>query len=299
MNKGLIFNIQRFSLHDGPGIRTNVFFKGCPLRCVWCHNPEGLEKKFEIEFNGSKCIGCGRCSVCPEGCHVFGEEGHVFNRTACTTCGKCVEACVAGSLKMAGKEYTVEEVLSVVETDMMFYSESGGGMTISGGEPLFQAEFAIELLKAAKERNIHTAIETSGFCSEETMKRAAPYIDLFLYDYKATGEEEHVKATGVSQKPILRNLELVNGMGKEIVLRCPIIPSINDNNVHFDAIASLAEKYSGVIRVDIEPYHDLGTSKYPHFDKTAKFTSKMMETDKIEQIREYIQSKTKKRVVVS
>ena len=298
MSKGLIFNIQRFSLHDGPGIRTNVFLKGCPLRCIWCHNPEGLEKKSEIEYNPSKCIGCGRCTVCPEGCHVI-KEGHIFNREGCTVCGKCVEECVSTALVMVGREYTVEEVLSAVEADMLFYSESGGGMTISGGEPLYQPEFAVDLLREASARGIHTAIETSGFCSPDVMRRAVPYIDLFLFDYKVTGEEAHIKATGVSQKPILRNLEFVNSQGKEIVLRCPIIPGINDNNTHYDAIAELAEKYSNIIKVDIEPYHDLGASKYPNFGKTAKFTSKMMETEKVAQIRDYIQNKTKKRVVIS
>jgi len=188
VTKGKVFNIQRFSIHDGPGIRTNVFLKGCPLRCLWCHNPEGLSRESDIEFIPKKCIGCGRCGVCPNDCHKFNDGLHYYDRSNCIKCGTCISHCVTEALQIAGKDYTVDEVMKEVESDAMFYEESGGGMTLSGGEPLFQSEFATELLRTAKERGIHTAIETCGFYSEDVLRKAIPYIDIFLFDYKVTGE---------------------------------------------------------------------------------------------------------------
>jgi len=300
METGIVFNIQKFSIHDGPGIRTNVFLKGCPLRCLWCHNPEGLEAAPEIEYQANKCIGCGACSVCPQGCHKFYmETGHIYDRADCIRCGICVEKCPAAALKMVGEIYTVEQVMEKVMADKVFYDKSGGGMTLSGGEPLYQPKFALALLQEAKNRGLHTALETSGFASAEVFKSVLPYTDLLLFDYKATGEERHKELTGVPQKGILANLETANAQGKPIVLRCPIVPGINDNTEHYDAIAALANRLSSVIQVDLEPYHTLGTGKAPKLGKESGFITEMPSKEYMEEIRQYIASHCEKPVIVS
>lgn len=301
MQTGSVFNIQKFSIHDGPGIRTTVFLKGCPLRCKWCHNPEGLSAKTEVEYEPTKCIGCGACAaICPRGCHSISEtEGHVYTRDDCTRCGECIGHCVAGSLKLVGTEHTVEEVIKKVMADKIFYDTSGGGMTLSGGEPFFQPEFAIALLKAAKEAGLNTAVETSGFCKTEIILEAAPYVDLFLFDYKATGEELHKELTGVPQELILKNMQAISDAGAKIMLRCPIIPTANDTDEHFSAIAALAEKTEGIQRVELEPYHALGTGKAPKIGKTQEFTTTAPSKERMEEIRLFIEARTSKPVIVS
>ncbi len=297
---GTVFDIQRFSIHDGPGIRTNVFLKGCPLRCLWCHNPEGLSKAVDIEFISKKCIACGRCSVCKKGCHIFNTEGlHGYARDNCEKCGECIGECVTGALKLIGREYTVEEVMREVESDSMFYKQSGGGMTLSGGEPLMQPEFAAALLKAAKERGIHTAIETCGYYSEEALRSVLPYVDIFLFDYKVTGREEHKRATGVYPDRILSNLSLINAEGHEIYLRCPIIPGINDNEHHYDEIAAIAQRLDCVTRVDLEPYHSLASGKYDSLGKTPTFDKASLPKGTLDPVREYVSARTTKTVTIS
>ena len=296
---GCVFNIQKFSIHDGPGIRTTVFLKGCPLRCLWCHNPEGLSREREIEYEPTKCILCGACGgVCEN--HAFSEEsGHLYARESCTRCGRCLERCVAGALKFVGNDMTVEQVMKKVLSDKIFYETSGGGMTVSGGEPFYQHEFTTELLKAAKAEGLHTAVETSGFCRTEIILAALPCIDLFLFDYKATGDELHRKLTGVPQAPILDTLRAVSDAGGKIVLRCPIIPGANDTEEHFAAIAALAEEISGIEHVDLEPYHPLGTGKAEKIGKVQEFVSKIPEKDRMEEIRSYIAGCTSKPVKIS
>lgn len=301
MQSGSVFNIQKFSIHDGPGIRTTVFLKGCPLRCKWCHNPEGLSAATEVEYEPTKCIGCGACAaICPRGCHSISEtEGHGYARKDCTRCGECIGHCVAGSLKLVGTEHTVEEVIKKVMADKIFYDTSGGGMTLSGGEPFFQPDFAIALLKAAKEAGLNTAVETSGFCKTETILEAAPMVDLFLFDYKATGEELHKELTGVSQELILKNLQAISDAGAKIMLRCPIIPTANDTDEHFAAIAALAERIEGVQRVELEPYHPLGTGKAPKIGKTQEFATTAPTKERMEEIRQFVEARTSKPVIVS
>jgi len=300
MESGIVFNIQKFSIHDGPGIRTNVFLKGCPLRCIWCHNPEGLEAVPEIEFAGQKCIGCGGCAVCANGCHRFTEEaGHIYIRDACIRCGRCVELCPAASLTMMGTRMTVEEVITQVMADKAFYDQSGGGMTLSGGEPLFQHAFALALLQEAKAHGLHTAVETSGFASADVFTSILPWTDLLLFDYKITGEEKHIRYTGVPQGPILANLERAEQAGVPVVLRCPLIPGINMEEEHYQAIAALADRLNTVSRVDLEPYHSLGTGKTERLGKAAGFVTEMPDKDKIREICDHIQSMCRKEITVS
>lgn len=259
---GTVFNIQRFSLFDGPGVRTVVFFKGCPLRCIWCHNPEGIKKELQVMFDPKRCIGCGECaSVCPQKLHVFRDGLHGFIREGCTGCGKCTDACCTGALSMAGELMDSKEVIDSVMRDSAVFKESGGGVTLSGGEPLFQPDFALEILREAKDRGISTAIETSGFGDPEKLRACAEYIDVFLFDYKATGDEMHKEFCGVPQSPILKNLSLLDEIGANVVLRCPIITGKNDIPEHIAGIAATAKAHSSVHLIQLEPYHKLGISK--------------------------------------
>lgn len=261
MEKGRIFNIQRFCINDGPGIRTTVFFKGCPLSCAWCHNPESKRARRELSYHADKCLHCGRCAArCPNGCHQLTPQGHVLDREGCVVCGACVQpGCPA--LELIGREADVDEVIREVCKDRLFYRNSGGGMTLSGGEPLAQFRFARALLEAARREDIPTAIETCGCAPAEQLRELVPLVDLFLYDYKLTDPELHKRYTGVDNGPLLENLHLIDGLGGESILRCPIIPEINDTPDHFEGIARTAASLRHVREVQLEPYHPLGESK--------------------------------------
>lgn len=262
MKTATVFNVQRFSLGDGPGIRTTVFLKGCPLNCLWCHNPESKNAYPELMLYPDKCIGCGNClKVCPKGLHTIGEQGeHLIDREKCARCFACSEGCV-GALEAAGKEMSVEQVLTEVLKDNAFYRNSGGGMTLSGGEPLMHFDFTLALLQSAKEQGLHTCIETCGYAPWEHIEALIPYVDIFLWDVKEIDPARHKEYTGVSNERILENLRKLSAAGAEIVLRCPVIPGLNDRKEHLAGIAALAEELSGVTRVDVEPYHPLGQSK--------------------------------------
>ncbi|MBQ3141333.1 MAG: glycyl-radical enzyme activating protein [Clostridia bacterium] len=258
---GTIFNIQKFCVNDGPGIRTTVFFKGCPLDCLWCHNPESKSARAQVLFDTDKCLLCGGCvTVCPDSRHRLENAAHLFEREGCAGCGQCTERCLSGALSLAGRRVGVQEVMTEVLRDRDFYC-NGGGLTLSGGEPLAQPEFALALLRAAKAEGLHTCIETCGFAKWETVDAVRPFVDLFLYDYKLTDPEEHRRCTGVSNRRILENLRLLNENGASVILRCPIIPGINDTPQHFSGIASLAEELDCIKAIDVEPYHPLGSSK--------------------------------------
>lgn len=260
---GRIFNIQRFSRFDGPGVRTVVFLKGCPLRCSWCHNPEGLSPKPQIMYNADRCIGCGACTtVCGQNCHTIKDGFHIFDRTNCIACGACAKACFSLSLITHGTDMTVDQVMDTVIRDAAVYRDSGGGLTLSGGEPLMQGAFSVALLKAAKAQGLHTCVETSGFGSSDILLEMASCTDLFLFDYKITGNEAHKQYCGVPSAPILHNLGLLNQFGKPVILRCPLIPSINGTREHQKGIAEIALAHpNSVSEVHIEPYHRLGISK--------------------------------------
>ena len=260
-NKGKVFNIQRFSTSDGPGIRTVVFFKGCPLNCAWCHNPESKSLATEIFYKKEQCISCGACtSICSTGGHTLRKGIHQFDREKCVRCEKCAQVCYTNALELCGSEKTAEEVLDIVLQDKPFYDESGGGMTLSGGEPLLQYEFALALFQLAKTHGLHTAIETSGFSSKD-LALLNDFVDLWLYDVKIFPEDEHMKYTGVSNKVIFDNLYLLDRLGANIILRCPIIPDINMNFEHIDNLVALASNHKNVTAIHLEPYHPLGISK--------------------------------------
>lgn len=275
---GYIFDIQRFCVHDGPGIRTVVFLKGCPLRCKWCHNPEGLESYPQILYNFEKCISCGLCaSVCKNSCHVISDGIHIYDISKCTSCMECSKnVCPAEALKAAGYERSTESIIKDVLADRNFFDESGGGMTLSGGEPFFQPEFALDLLRAAKKEGINTAVETSGATSSKVIEEAAKYVDLFLFDYKITGEDAHKKYTGVSQVPISENLAKLNALSANIILRCPVIPGINTNTEHYEAIGELTKRFKNIKKVNIMPYHAIGVSKYEKIGKKSPFSAQTM-----------------------
>lgn len=269
---GVIFNIQRCCLQDGPGIRTTLFLKGCPLRCEWCHNPESLSFFPEIGYTAASCLSCGACaSVCPAGSHRMEEGRHIFDRTNCTACGRCVSVC-PGALDFFGKRVTVEEAFREVRADMPFYGEKGG-VTLSGGEPFAQPEFSLALLQKAKEEGIGTCVETSGYCKNEVLKRALPYVDIFLFDYKAATAEKHRQFTGQDNALILQNLSFLNSQKAKIILRCPIIPGYHDNEEHLLGIAAAANAFSSVVGIELEPGHTIGNSKIAQMGYDRKILS--------------------------
>lgn len=271
-SKGIVFDIQRCSIHDGPGIRTNIFLKGCPLRCRWCHNPEGLSHAIEISYLEKKCVLCGNCvSVCEKGCHKIDKTGHIFDRTECTSCGKCADSCFFLALEAVGREMTPETVIKEALKDSAFFQASKGGITLSGGEPMFQPDFAKEILSLAKSNGLSSCMETSGFCSKQSLISVINFTDLFLFDIKETDRARHIAYTGVDNTPILENLKLLSDAGKNIVLRCPLIPNINDREEHAKEIANLSRTHNGVVKIEVEPYHPLGISKSARFGKTPLY----------------------------
>jgi pyruvate formate lyase activating enzyme len=265
---GTIFSIERCSLHDGPGIRTTVFLKGCPLRCQWCHNPESQSRREELYFLDENCVACGSCAaVCPAGCHRVTDAAHTIDRADCQRCGQCVDACPTGALELKGQRVTVREVMKTVLRDRHFYEDSGGGLTLCGGEPMAQPAFVLALLKAAKAEGIHTVLETCGFIQTAKFMSVLPYVDLFYFDWKETDTERHRNYTGVKNELILQNLAELDAAGAEIVLRCPIIPGLNARPDHFEGIAQLANQHPRVREVHVLPYHPMGASKSTRLGK--------------------------------
>ena len=262
MTTGLVMNISRFCTDDGPGIRTTVFLKGCPLKCIWCHNPESQGAALEIMYNSSKCILCGQCAkVCEKGCHVLNGK-HLFERNNCIQCQKCVSACPSEALSIVGKVLSVDEVYLELAKDKQFYDASGGGITVSGGEPLFQSGFTAALLEKCKKNGIHTAIETSGFASEDSFKKVIKYCDLVLFDIKETDPDRHLSLTGMPLSPIMKNLFYLNEIGVPFILRVPIIPTVNDRKEHLLKVRDLSKSLANCLEAQIMPYHSFGEYKY-------------------------------------
>ena len=260
---GTVFDIQKFSLHDGPGIRTTVFLKGCPLRCVWCHNPESWSGEKQLLYAAERCVNCGSCTtLCLHGCHTADNFGkHNFERSRCTMCGACTKKCYTDALSLCGKEMSVEEVLEQVLKDKIFFENSGGGMTLSGGEPMAQFPFALELIRQAKAAGVHVAMETCGFAQESQYAQLIGLVDLFLFDIKSTDPAKHKEYTGQENALILKNLRFLDAEGVNFRLRCPLIPGLNDSEDDLRGIAELANTLSGISGIDVEPYHPLGVSK--------------------------------------
>ena len=278
MSTGTVFDIQRYSIHDGPGIRTTVFLKGCPLSCAWCHNPEGQSGEPELVFRENRCGRCGAClTVCKHGAISWGESAAdgtgersqsveagapATDRSKCRRCGECATVCFSGARELAGRTMTVAQVMSEVGRDAPFYAESGGGVTLSGGEPLAQAGFAAELLAAASGSGIHTVLDTCGFAEWDTMDLVRRHVDLFLYDLKLLDEARHGQLVGVSNAAILRNLRELARLGHDVVLRVPIIPGVNEDDESIRQIGAFAASLPRLIRVDVLPYHHIGAEKY-------------------------------------
>ncbi len=256
-----IFEIKRFAVHDGDGIRTTVFFKGCPLKCVWCHNPEGISMKPSLAYYAHKCIGCGECvNKCLQKAHKMKNGGHSFDASLCIGCGECEEDCLGEALSFYGKEITVQELLPRLLEDKEFYENSGGGVTLSGGECLLQADFCRELLCTLKENGIQTAVDTCGFVSRDAFDKVIPYTDVFLYDIKAIDPTVHKRCTGVENGRILENLRYLDSLGCKTEIRIPYVPGWNASEI--GAIAAFVKTLRSVTGVRVLPYHNYARSKY-------------------------------------
>jgi pyruvate formate lyase activating enzyme len=260
--KGLVFDIKKYAIHDGPGIRTTVFFKGCPLQCLWCHNPESWKAHVELGFRKGRCAGCGQCvEACPHEAISLVESRPVTDVEKCVLCVRCVDVCPAGTRQIIGRETTVSEVMAEVERDVIFYDQSGGGVTFSGGEPLMQPDFLLALLNQCRMLNIHTAVDTSCYAEPEIADSIAERADLFLCDIKHMDDEMHKRFTGVGNELILENIRRIAQADKRIVIRIPVIPGFNDETANIEATGKFAASLPGVGRIDILPFNRGGAEK--------------------------------------
>jgi pyruvate formate lyase activating enzyme len=303
---GKVYDIQGFSVQDGPGIRTTVFLKGCPLRCPWCHSPESQKYHAQLSWIAMRCIGIAKCGKCLDACpqkaispgkvtkHAVTDEDiqlvHI-NRSLCNNCGDCAEACYPKALEICGKDYTVEEIIQRVIQDKPFYEQSGGGITISGGEPLTQPEFTLQVLKVLKKEKIHTALDTTGFADFELIEAVLPYTDLFLYDLKHMDREQHKKVVGVPNELILENAKKLAKAGGKIQIRIPIIPRFNDSKKNITETGKFCQSLGdAVVMIQLLPYHNLGVMKYERIYEDQKVLEASTPTDdKIQSLKKLLE----------
>jgi pyruvate formate lyase activating enzyme len=268
MDSGIVFNIQRYSIHDGPGIRTTVFLKGCPLRCAWCHNPESQSRKPEFLVATNRCMQCGACrKACPLG--RAPAHGELTER--CLHCGACVAACATGARQVIGKQMTVDEVMAEILKDRVFYEDSGGGVTFSGGEPFAQPRFLLGLLAASRSKGLHTVVDTCGHAPWEHIAAAAQLTDLFLYDLKHADSARHAECTGAGNELLMANLRALGALHGSIALRVPLIPGFNDAPDDLNALARIASTMSGIRQVNLLPYHATGSYKMARLGRETAF----------------------------
>ena len=288
---GIIFHIIHGSFVDGYGVRTTVFLKGCPLKCVWCCNPEGQQGQLEIKVTPTECDGCGRCTkICPTNAIQLdskaGDDKIKLDRELCTNCGKCIEVCYTGALGYFGRYITVDEIFDIVKKDEPFYRASGGGVTIGGGEPTFQPLFTYALLRKCQENYIHTAVDTCGYTLTGEGLKVLEEADLLLFDLKGMDPKEHFKNTGVSNEPILANIKKLDAMGKAIIARVPIIPGYTDSAKNIKSTAEFLSRLKSLERVDLLAYHEYGRIKYGQLGREYKLHIQPLMEERLNDIRD-------------
>ncbi len=292
MTEGMIFDIKRYAIHDGPGIRTTLFLKGCPLNCPWCQNPEGKSPEPELIWRGWHCLGCEDClGSCPQGALALSGDGLVIDRVRCNACGQCVSMCHSGALEMIGRNLTVGQAMDEIEKDSVFYDESGGGVTFSGGEPFMQPEFLGDILEACRKKGIATAVDTSGYVQKDVLLRMLDDIDLLLWDLKIMDEARHRRLTGVNNRLILENLKTVVAGGCPTVVRFSLVPGVNDDRANVKALGEFVSTLDGTGRVDILPYHGAGVGKAERLGRGGEaetFKVKSPPPEALQSVKEYL-----------
>ena len=289
--EGLVFNIQKFSIHDGPGIRTTVFLKGCPLRCRWCANPESNDVRAELLHTPSTCVKCETCvHICPKGALHFEEERLICDKDVCISCFACAGNCPTRALTIEGEWQTVEQVVAEVKKDEPFYERSGGGVTLSGGEPLMQEEFTLELLKALKEAGIHTNIETTGYTSKEYLDKVLPYLDMIYMDFKHPDSKKHEEKTGVPNEQIIENMAYIIGCGKDLTVRVPVIPRYNHSPEVAHAYGKKLKEI-GATKLHLLPFHQMGSNKWKAMGLDYEYADEpAMKEEEVEEMADIIES---------